>query len=91
MKYIILSPKHSEGNTPTFWRPNCAGYTTNPWLAGIYEEKEIQEDPTYFNDGFGAVAIPLTKENLEELGFKCIYDPQSINKFLQKKQPATSN
>lgn len=88
MKYIILSPKHSEGNEPTFWRPNCSGYTTIPWAAGVYDEKEVKERPDYFNDGYCSVAIPLTNEALNELGFKCQYNPKSLVKFLQ---PATSN
>lgn len=53
-KCYIVSNKHTEGYTRTFWRPDSNGYTINLDEAGIYEL-----DNKY----------PLiTKENLKDRG-----------------------
>lgn len=84
MKYIILSLEHGHGKAPIFWKADCVGYTPWPFDAGIYDEKEINDRPDYFNNGFSALAIPLTSKALKELGFQCSYNQESIINFLQK-------
>jgi hypothetical protein len=83
MKYIIISPSHGTGKEPCFWRANAAGYVNSPFAAGIYTEKQINARPDYYNNGYSAVAIPLTDQAMSELGFKCSYDEKALDKFLQ--------
>ena len=73
-KFIIVSLKHSEKDALCFWRPDAAGYTVFPWAAGIYDKAEIERDPEYYNDGFNAIAIPLTTQALSDAGIKCTFD-----------------
>ena len=82
--YIILSLKHSEGKRPTFWRPDDAGYTIFPFAAGVYTEEQVKKDPSYYNDGFNTLAIPLTSAGLESIGFKCSMDLTKV-KALSKQ------
>lgn len=50
--YYILSMKHSPADgCAIWWRPKCAGYTTNLLEAGRYTEAQVTEEPAYFNDG----------------------------------------
>ena len=50
--YYILSMKHSPADgCAIWWRPKCAGYTTNLLEAGRYTEAQVTEEPEYFNDG----------------------------------------
>lgn len=39
-KYYIVSNKHTEGYTKTFWRPNSNGYTINLDEAGTYNKED---------------------------------------------------
>ncbi|MBO0947329.1 hypothetical protein [Fibrella forsythiae] len=65
--FYIISYEHSYGGILTFWRPNNAGYTNNPWLAGTYTESEIRADMAYYHRGEdGSVAVPV--EELHEEG-----------------------
>ena len=82
-EFILLSLKHSVGNEPTFWCPNNAGYTNNPWNAGIYNDQQIKEDPDYYNNGYDAIPIPLSKEGLNLIGFKCTFSKSKVNKLLK--------
>jgi hypothetical protein len=66
--YVIVSLKHSEKNECTFWRPDNAGYTTNPWAAGFYTEEQVTKDPDYYNDGFNAVAVCINNSSLPDSG-----------------------
>lgn len=47
--YIIISYKHTSGGHLCFWRKNCAGYTENLKEAGMYSEREVNEQKDYFN------------------------------------------
>lgn len=76
--FVILSLKHSEGKTPCFWRPDNAGYTNFPWAAGIYTEEQVNGDPEYYNDGYNTLAIPLTNDGMESIGFKCVMDLEKV-------------
>ena len=82
--FIILSLKHSEGNTPCFWKSNDAGYTIFPWAAGIYSKESIEASPSYYNNGYDTIAIPLTNEGLESIGFHCKMDPAKLDKVSRK-------
>ncbi|MFN3802616.1 hypothetical protein [Belliella pelovolcani] len=84
MPFIILSLKHTEGNVPTFWRPDDAGYTNTPWAAGVYTDEQVKADPGYYNDGYNTLAIPLSNQGLESIGFKCSIDLDQV-KSLKKK------
>lgn len=83
-KFLILSLKHSEGRTPTFWRPDNAGYTIFPWAAGIYDQADIDRDPGYYNDGFNSLAVELTNDGLESIGFECQMDLNKVDKASKK-------
>jgi len=82
--FIILSLKHSEGSKPTFWRPDNAGYTELPWAAGFYTKAEIEADPSYYNDGYNTLAIELSNEGIESIGFTSQIDLKKV-KALSKK------
>ncbi len=87
MNFIIISLKHSEScNKPCFWRSNDCGYTESPFMAGIYTENQIREDPNYYNDGLNNIAVPLSDNAMSDLGFKCSFNPASIPMFLQSKK-----
>ncbi len=82
--YVILSLTHSEGPQPCFWRADDAGYTNFPWAAGLYTKEQVEANPGYYNDGYNTLAIPLTNEGMESIGFKCRMDLDQVN-FLAKK------
>jgi hypothetical protein len=84
MRYIIISPEKGSAKKPTFWRSNDAGYTNSPFAAGIYTEEQIKANPDYYNNGYSAVAVPLTDEAMRLLGFSCSYNEKGLNNFLQK-------
>lgn len=86
MKYIIISPSHGTANDPVFWKADNAGYTNSPFAAGIYTEEQINARPDYYNNGYSAVAIPLTDKAMSDLGFQCGYDEKALDKFLQKSK-----
>jgi hypothetical protein len=44
-QYYIVSNKHSDGYTRTFWGPDECGYTTNLELAGVYNEDIFESRP----------------------------------------------
>lgn len=83
MKYIIISPQHGSGSEPVFWRANNAGYTNSPFAAGIYSELQVESRPDYYNNGYSAVAVPLTDKAMADLGFTCSYNDNALDKFLQ--------
>ncbi len=85
MKYIIINPEQSTPKKPVFWKANDCGYTYSPFIAGIYTHEQVNGNPNYYNDGFKAVAIPLTDEAMDILGFKCSFDEKGLTKFFQRK------
>lgn len=84
--YIILSPKHGTDKEPVFWRPDNSGYTTIPWAAGLYSEQQVKGNPTYYNDGYNSLAIPLTAAGLHSIGFKCSYSQSKVNALKKEVQ-----
>lgn len=82
--FVILSKKHMDNRQPVFWRPDAAGYTIFPWAAGIYTKEQVEADPGYYNDGFNSIAVELTNEGLEAVGFECRVD---LNKLAEKEVP----
>lgn len=86
MNYFIISPEKSTSAEVVFWRPNNSGYTTCPFAAGTYTKEQIQENPNYYNNGLSSLAIPLTNEDLHQIGFKCSWDASKMPGFLQSKK-----
>jgi hypothetical protein len=86
MNYIIISLKHGTGKKPMFWRANDARYTYSPFGAGIYTEGQVKGNLEYYNNGYSAVAIPLTDMAMSEIDFKCSFDEKAIEKFFQKSK-----
>jgi hypothetical protein len=91
MNYLILSLKHTVGNTPTFWRPDNSGYTDYIQSAGLYTEEQIKSEPSYYNDGFNTLAIPCTTEGLESIGLKTNIDLKKVKTLKQKARKEASN
>jgi hypothetical protein len=83
MKYIIISLSHGTGKEPCFWKAEAAGYTNSPFAAGIYTEEEVKARPNYYNNGCSCVAIPLTEQAMEAIGFKCSFNEKAIEQFFQ--------
>ena len=86
MNYIIISLKHGTGEKPMFWKSNNAGYTFSPFAAGIYTEEQVKAEPSYYNDGYSAVAIPLTDRAMDDIDFKCSFSEKGIEKFFPKSK-----
>lgn len=86
MKYIIISLKYGTGEEPIFWKANDCGYTTSPFNAGIYSEEQVKGNPDYYNNGYSAVAIPLTDQAMSNIDFKCSFNQKAIEKFFQKSK-----
>jgi hypothetical protein len=82
--FIILSVKHSEGRKPCFWRPDNAGYTFMPWAAGVYNKSQVESDPDYYNNGYDTLAIELSNDGLESIGFKCQMDLDEVKALVNK-------
>jgi hypothetical protein len=82
--YIILSLKHSEGKKPTFWRPDNSGHTQLPWAAGVYTKEQVEARPKYYNDGWSCLAIELSNEGLESIGFTCQMDLKKLEALKSK-------
>lgn len=83
MKYIIISLKHGTGDKPCFWRADNSGYTEWPFAAGVYGEEQIKSRPDYYNNGYSAIAIPLTEQAMNNLEFKCSFNQEATIHFLQ--------
>ena len=89
-RYIILSLKHSTPESSMFWKGNRLGYTCSLLNAGLYWKEEIMNEPTYYNDGLNALAIPCTQAALETLGiFTVTADYSMIRIFLNKRVAET--
>lgn len=82
--FIILSLTHSEGNKPCFWRPNNAGYTIFPWAAGVYTKEEVESDPHYYNNGHSTLAISLSNDGLDSIGFECKMNLELLKQATRK-------
>ena len=86
--FLILSVKHSEGRKPCFWRPDNAGYTSIPWAAGVYTKEQVENDPDYYNNGYDTLAVELSNEGLESIGFKCQMDLDDVKELSKKAKIA---
>jgi hypothetical protein len=80
-KYVIVSLKRSTKTETLFWRANDAGYTTNPWQAGIYSEQEVKAQPGYYNDGYNTIAICVTNSTLPDSGVKVLLDEKEVRAY----------
>jgi hypothetical protein len=65
--FIIVSLKHSTEQEVVFWKADDSGYTSIPWLAGVYTEEKIRGDLGYYNDGTN-IPVELTYHELQEAG-----------------------
>jgi len=86
MEYIILSLKHSEGNEPTFWRSNNAGYVNSPFKAGVYSQTQIDNQPGYYDNGTSTLAIELSERGLDSIGFKATIDIKKVLQLAKTKE-----
>lgn len=56
--YLIVSLKWSRGAPNLlFWGPDNMGYTDNVSKAGLYTRAQIEQQPSYYNDGEEALAV----------------------------------
>lgn len=60
IEYLLWSPKHTHSSHcfMTFWGPNNAGYVFRMDWAGRYAEADVAAAPSYYDSGYGAVAVP---------------------------------
>lgn len=68
MQFIVVSGKHSDKDGIMFWRPDNAGYTYNPFQAGIYSEETILNDLDYYCDSSNVPINIKDESSLRELG-----------------------
>lgn len=77
-KYYIVSNKHTEGWTRTFWRPNDNGYTINLNEAGLYD--------------LGKRYPLITKDNIKDWGeYDTFYIDVNDVELLGKKMTCVLN
>jgi len=79
--YVILSLKHSTKDEACFWKADNAGYTINPWQAGIYTAEQIANDPNYYNDGLNTIAICINNSSLSKSGLSITIDSEKIHDY----------
>lgn len=79
--YVIVSLKHSSKDAVAFWRSNDAGYTTNPWQAGIYSEEQVANDPGYYNDGSSSIAVCVNNSSLPDSGIGISIKSDTIKEY----------
>lgn len=79
--YYLLSPKHSRGGLVLWWGPNNAGYFQSLDMAGKYSQSKIDSDPSYYDNGDGAVPVPC--EIVEAMASRVV---REFNQHLRKFQ-----
>ncbi len=79
--YVIVSLKHSTKDEVCFWRADNAGYTINPWQAGIYSQTQIDSCPSYYNDGHNTVAICVNNSSLSNSGLHYTVNGSELKKY----------
>ena len=67
-QFIIISLKHTEEDGIMFWNPDRAGYTYNPFRAGVYEEEDILNNLDYYHSGNSLVVGLRDQDTLRRLG-----------------------
>lgn len=82
--YVILSLKHSQPDAFVFWRADDRGYTPFLFNAGFYSRAQIEAAPNYYNDGFNAVAVPLTFSALTLLDLRIVIDVTHLARFANR-------
>lgn len=86
MMYYIISLKYTTKKELVFWRSNDAGYTTIIQQAGIYSEEEVKAQPTYYNNGYETIALPINTEAFHEIGMRVAYHSTNLEKFVRKNR-----
>lgn len=76
-QYFIISLKHSTPDELVFWRADDAGYTTNPFLAGIYPQDRILSDITYYTEN----SVPVPVQDFKQAGVKVIVSQTAVLAF----------
>lgn len=65
--YRVKSLKWTKNSgITTWWRDNDCGYTTDELEAGLYTEKQIQDQRSYYDNGVSTLAIPVDVEEWSE-------------------------
>jgi len=87
-RYFLVSLQHSVPENVVFWRANDCGYTTIPFLAGIYTEEEILDRIEYYTED----AVPVPIEDFAQAGLKVTVKESAIKKYgKQWKEKHTKN
>jgi hypothetical protein len=76
-RYIIVSLSKSTPDTVVFWRADNAGYTSIPFLAGLYTEQEILNDLEYYTEN----SVPVPIEEFSNAGLKVTVNEKLIKAF----------
>jgi hypothetical protein len=79
--YVIVSLKHSDKDGVAFWRPDNAGYTTNPWAAGLYSEEDVCNKAYYYNDGLNTIAVCINNSSLPISGVVISLKEAKLKKY----------
>ncbi len=84
--YVIVSLKHSDNEGVCFWRANDAGYTINPWQAGLYTHAQVKANPEYYNDGHNTVAVCINNSSLPLSGVKIKLNEATLKKYRKENK-----
>ena len=80
VQYVIWNGERSTNSLPVFWKADCRGYTSIPFLAGVYTAEMIKSQCDLGSDD---IVIPLTNGLLQEIGFMCSFDPNKFEKAIK--------
>lgn len=78
LEYVVIAIDRSRDNDIHFWRKDGFGYTTNPFFAGIFTTDWVLNNPNC-NDGYNAIAIPITTKAFRNIQFNCKLNLVALN------------
>lgn len=76
-RYFIISLSHSTPDQLIFWRADDNGYTSIPFLAGLYTEKEITDRIEYYTEN----SVPVPVEAWEGVGLTIKFNAKALRDF----------
>lgn len=76
-RYIIVSLNRSTPDKVVFWRADDNGYTSIPFLAGLYTEQQILAQLEYYTEN----SVPVPVEDFEQAGLKITVNETTVKSY----------